>query len=434
MVVGDHEDGDQGETYPRRVKTDLDIVGAEARAHRAFFDDVHRRRQRTGAQQQRQVIGFARRHAARNLEARAELRLDDRRGDDFGLAFFDQQHRHAPLDRLARGVAHDARALPVELHADYGLVVLLVEAGRRVREPLARDDDVLGEQQGLGDLAVPVNVVFHAEGHVATLRILDFLRVVVAASGVARMRFDQPQFEAGRAAEQFFRARGVLHARQLHDDAVGALLLDDGLGHTQFVDAVAQRRDVLLEGQVLGALLLFRLQRRHQAQFAALLLLVQCDFGRRGFDFLARLVAAFLVAELDQQALAFAHDAVVRNAFVAQQAAHAAGGPVELLGQRGGHIDLQQEMHAAAQVEAQVHGQRADGGQGARAARHQVQRDDEVFAELLLHRVLGFQLRIGVGKPDFKTVRIERYAVIRDAARFQRTFDALLQVGIDFLR
>jgi hypothetical protein len=44
-----------------------------------------------------------------------------------------------------------------------------------------------------------------------------------------------------------FRFGGVLHARQLHHDAVQALLLDDGFSHAQFVDTVVQRGDILLE-------------------------------------------------------------------------------------------------------------------------------------------------------------------------------------------
>ena len=42
---------------------------------------------------------------------------------------------------------------------------------------------------------------------------------------------------------------------QLHHDAVGALLLDHRLGDAEFVDAVVQRLDVLLEREFLGALL-----------------------------------------------------------------------------------------------------------------------------------------------------------------------------------
>ncbi len=64
-----------------------------------------------------------------------------------------------------------------------------------------------------------------------------------------------PHLEGCRAAEDVLRAGGVLHAGQLHDDAVRALLLDDGLGHAQLVDAVAQDGDVLRDRAVLDALL-----------------------------------------------------------------------------------------------------------------------------------------------------------------------------------
>ncbi len=44
---------------------------------------------------------------------------------------------------------------------------------------------------------------------------------------------------------------GVLHARQLHIDAIEALALHDGLGNAQLIDAVAQGDEVLLDGIVL---------------------------------------------------------------------------------------------------------------------------------------------------------------------------------------
>ncbi len=60
----------------------------------------------------------------------------------------------------------------------------------------------------------------------------------------------QPEFQGGGGAEDFLGAGGVLHAGQLHHDAVAALLLDDRLGHAQFIDPVAQGGDVLLQGEV----------------------------------------------------------------------------------------------------------------------------------------------------------------------------------------
>jgi hypothetical protein len=56
-------------------------------------------------------------------------------------------------------------------------------------------------------------------------------------------------------------------------------------------------------------------------------------------------------------------DAAVADVLVAQQAAQVGRGRVEPLGQRALHVDLQQEVHAAAQVEAEVHRQRMHRGQ-----------------------------------------------------------------------
>ena len=82
----------------------------------------------------------------------------------------------------------------------------------------------------------------------------------------------------------------------------------------------------------------------------------------------------------------------------------AVGGLVE----RAFHVDLQQEVHAAAQVEAEVHRQRAD-------RRQPVRRDDSrlsatmyVVAELRLQHVLGLELRVGVGEAHLDAGGVER--------------------------
>ncbi len=80
---------------------------------------------------------------------------------------------------------------------------------------------------------------------------------------------DHADFERRGAAEDVLGARRVLHAGQLHDDAVGALLLDDRLGDAELVDAVAQDLDVLLDRAVLDALLRLGLQARDEPQVAA---------------------------------------------------------------------------------------------------------------------------------------------------------------------
>ena len=146
---------------------------------------------------------------------------------------------------------------------------------------------------------------------------------------------------------------------------------------------------------------------------------------RRSRSRVARLVALGGVAEANDDVLAFARDAGVLHLLLAQQRADvgqiAIGGLVE----RRLHVDLQQEMHAAAQVEAEVHRQRADRRQPSRRARHLIQRDDVVIAELLLQHVLGLEPRIGVGEADLDAGRIDRLAAVGDVRRLERVLDGL---------
>ena len=107
------------------------------------------------------------------------------------------------------------------------------------------------------------------------------------------------------------------------------------------------------------------------------------------------------VTEAHLDVVAVAADAGVAHVLVAQQRAHVAGEGLGLLRQRRLHVDLHQEVHAAAQVQAQVHRQRVQARQPGRRARHQVQRHDparvgRVGVQRLRDRVLGLDLRVGV--------------------------------------
>jgi hypothetical protein len=82
---------------------------------------------------------------------------------------------------------------------------------------------------------------------------------------------DQAHLQRGGAAQDVLGLGRVLHAGQLHDDAVQALLLDHRLGHAEFVDPVVQRGDVLLERGVLQAARGLGLDGGHQRQSAAVL-------------------------------------------------------------------------------------------------------------------------------------------------------------------
>ena len=62
----------------------------------------------------------------------------------------------------------------------------------------------------------------------------------------------ETELERGHAAQDVLDLGRILHAGQLHVDAVETLALHDRLGHAQLVDPVAQRRDVLLDRVVLA--------------------------------------------------------------------------------------------------------------------------------------------------------------------------------------
>jgi hypothetical protein len=82
------------------------------------------------------------------------------------------------------------------------------------------------------------------------------------------------------------------------------------------------------------------------------------------------------VAEAHLDVGAVAGDAGMAQVPVAQQRADVARQRLGLLREGRLHVDLHQEVHAAAQVQAQVHGQRMQRGEPARRLRQQVQRDD----------------------------------------------------------
>ena len=68
------------------------------------------------------------------------------------------------------------------------------------------------------------------------------------ATRVVRVALDHAAvFQRRGGAEDALGLGGVLHARQLDHDAVGALALDHRLGDAERVDAVAQGADVLLD-------------------------------------------------------------------------------------------------------------------------------------------------------------------------------------------
>ena len=146
----------------------------------------------------------------------------------------------------------------------------------------------------------------------------------------------------------------------------------------------------------------------------------------------AGLVAIVVFAEANHDALVVAIDAAVANILVTQQGANIGGGGVKPLGQSALQIDLQQEVHTAAQIEAQVHGQCVNGGQPLWRGRQQIEGDDvlaviRVRVEGVLQNVARFQLGVGIRQADLDAVGIEKRTVAGQVVLVQNAGDLLQQ-------
>ena len=124
-------------------------------------------------------------------------------------------------------------------------------------------------------------------------------RHLTTEGGVERTRIviDHADFQRRCAAENVLGARRVLHAGQLHDDAIGALLLHNRFGDAEFVDTVAQDGDVLLYRAVLDACLRLLVQARGEAEFTGRITGGVGEIGKCAADFRVCLGALGGVAE-----------------------------------------------------------------------------------------------------------------------------------------
>src|SRR6266852_343133 len=361
-VVGNDEQRQRGEAVNGRVEPLLDVLGAERRSHRAFLYDFHGRGERAGANEERQGIGLFRREQAGDLEAVQELALYLRHRNRFALAPLDEDDGHEMAEIFPRNTQHHAAAGGIQIYRN-GRLLMLVE-----RRPSA-GEAVPGQENLFFCLHVghrAVSLAFGEDVHVE------------GAVGTHRVLVHQPHLERRGAAEYLLRLRGILHSRELHDHAVRSLLLDHGLCDAQLVDAVVQRLDVLLERELLRALLRFRAERGDEAQLAAQAGIGELQVGELLGDERARLVAGLGVAEADHYAVALARDASVTHVLVAQLRTDVASVAIELFSERRAHVHLEQEMHAAPQVEAKIHWPRGyyrNRCEPSGGVRQQIQRD-----------------------------------------------------------
>ena len=88
-------------------------------------------------------------------------------------------------------------------------------------------------------------------------------------------------------------------------------------------------------------------------------------------------------------------------------------------------------MHAASQVQTEVHGLGAQCDQPFRCRGRQVQRHRVVLAQGNADQVTCLQLRVGVVEPDQDAVGAEFGGFGLDAVLLEHLFDPLLQRGVD---
>ncbi len=127
------------------------------------------------------------------------------------------------------------------------------------------------------------------------------------------------------------------------------------------------------------------------------------------------------------------------NVLVAQERAHVARVALQALLQRRLHVDLQEEVHAAAQVEAQVHRQCADRREPRRRRRQEVERDRVVRilwvrVERLVDHFLRLELRVAVAETKTRPVRVDDHTRIGDLRRLERRLDAREQAAVHLHR
>jgi hypothetical protein len=192
---------------------------------------------------------------------------------------------------------------------------------------------------------------------------LQYLRRLVAAPRVASRPWliarliHKPKLQRRRGRQYLVELVGVLHARQLYDDSVDALSLHERLGHTELIDTIAQRRKVLLDGKILTILDL-RLGHPNR-QRRAVRPIEDENIRIRAFDDFARLLHILGAREANSKQLFIEIDAVT-NPGVAKPLVEVLLIQCQAAVERRVHIDFQQNINAATQVETEAHRAKAE--------------------------------------------------------------------------
>jgi hypothetical protein len=201
----------------------VDQIGAKVGADGAFLDHLQIDRQRARTERDRQLRRALDGEAARDHGGAAQDRGVDVGGGEH-LAVKDDGERLADIfggqlgEFLAAGL--------VEVDLDLRLAGLLLEGLVRAGQLIALDPAQTLERHGARTAGIG----------------RDFIARRSNARGNIGLRgggIDQLEFQLGGLAQQGLQSRGILQARHLHHDAVGALTDDGRLTRAQRVDTLA---------------------------------------------------------------------------------------------------------------------------------------------------------------------------------------------------
>ncbi len=258
----------------------------------------------------------------------------------------DEDHRHLAPQVHPRGIAHARSPPAVQSDIHTRTTRLAVKPRGRIHKLIPGYDDLTLEQDrktvtGLIQLAARRNL-----------------------PGLCRLtsigiHVDQTKFQRRRRAQNLLCPRCILYAGQLNHNALRPLLLDDWLGDTQLVDAIAQCVEVLLQGKTLQ----LRLIGFGQLQNQAIRAILRTPHRQLGIGLAQAFQSSGTIRDVtqrDRQCLATALDPRVTHPKLAQPPAQVRLVALEPLSNCSFHVHFQQKVNAAPQIQTQIHRARTD--------------------------------------------------------------------------
>ena len=194
----------------------------KAGANGAFFDDCERRRQSAGPEQNGKVVGAFNGEAARDLTGPPKNGFaNDGRGDHLVV----KNDRKRLADILLRHLREFTGAGCIEAEINDRLACALIKAGLGISQIAARYKDPLFNQIRCPWLRGAVEN-FGVGRHPP-------LQCLLGRNGYV----DHAEIELGRFSEQFLQPCRVLQARNLYENPISPLPLDERLDGSELVYA-----------------------------------------------------------------------------------------------------------------------------------------------------------------------------------------------------